>query len=93
MVERDFSTYEDYELLNLMKLNNRGAFEEIYKRHWSSVLISAYNILKDKDACKDIVPQSIQITFHASLHGQLKFLELSIIEGHKELKVTGMHTA
>ncbi|MDN5205696.1 RNA polymerase sigma-70 factor [Fulvivirgaceae bacterium BMA10] len=55
MEERDFGTYEDQELLNLMKLNNKGAFDEIYKRHWSSLLISAYNILKDKDACKDIV--------------------------------------
>ena len=53
--ERDFSTYEDHELLNFMKLNNKGAFEEIYKRYWSFLLISAYNILKDKDACKDIV--------------------------------------
>ncbi len=53
--EEHLGTYEDYELLNLMKLNNQAAFEEIYKRYWSSVLISAYNILKDKDACKDIV--------------------------------------
>ena len=55
MEERDFKTYEDYELLNLMKLNNKAAFEEIYKRYWSPLLISAYTILKDKDACKDIV--------------------------------------
>ena len=55
MEEKDFRTYEDHELLNLMKLNNKAAFEEIYKRHWSTLLVSAYNILKDKDACKDIV--------------------------------------
>lgn len=52
---KDFSQYSDQELLTLMKVNNRDAFNEIYSRHWSKLMLSAYRVLKDKELCKDII--------------------------------------
>ena len=52
---QDLSGYSDQELLTLMKADNRSAFTEIYSRHWSKLMLSAYQVLKDKEICKDII--------------------------------------
>lgn len=51
----DLTNYNDHELWSLVRLNDRGAFNVIYERHWSILMISAYNVLQDKEVCKDII--------------------------------------
>lgn len=59
------SPYKDYteaELLKLIKGDSYAAFNEIYGRHWNVLFGSAYNILRDKDACMDLI-QDIFVWF------------------------------
>lgn len=48
--ERDEKT-----LLRLLAQGNEEALTLIYRAHWQSLFLSAYNVLKDKKACEDIV--------------------------------------
>ena len=50
-----YSTYTDNELLRLLSRNNIEAFDNLYTRHWAEMYKSAFFILKEQDACKDIV--------------------------------------
>lgn len=47
--------YTDRDLLRLIAENNFEAFDLLYKRYWAEMFKSAFVILKDSDACKDIV--------------------------------------
>ncbi|HMO31638.1 MAG TPA: sigma-70 family RNA polymerase sigma factor [Lacibacter sp.] len=49
------SAYEDRDLLALLRDDSREAFEEIYRRHWMSLLNAVYKRMKQSDASKDIV--------------------------------------
>lgn len=51
----EYVNYHDKELWNLIRLNDRKAFETIYHRHWSKLMMSAYNVLQDKEVCSDIL--------------------------------------
>ena len=48
-------TYTDQELIKLLSEDNREAFEKLYARHWEELFKTAFAILKDRDASKDIV--------------------------------------
>ena len=39
-----------------------GDFEAIYERYWSKLYLSAYSLLRDKQACEDIV-QEVMVEF------------------------------
>ena len=76
---KDIENYNDLQLWSLVKLNNREAFEILYRRHWSRLLISAYNVLKDREVSKDIVQDVFtdlwvkrRTTFISSMSGYLK---------------------
>lgn len=43
------------QLLGLIKEGDYDAFNEIYNRHSSSLYGAAYNVLRDKEACMDIL--------------------------------------
>jgi len=45
----------DAEIIRNLKNGEAGAMEMLYKLHWKALYISAYNILKDKEACEDII--------------------------------------
>lgn len=47
------SSEED--LLNLLKANDYNAFNEIYHRHASALYGAAYNIIRDKEICMDLL--------------------------------------
>lgn len=47
--------HSDQELLKLLSEDDRDAFEKIYARHWELMYKTAYTILRDTDASKDIV--------------------------------------
>lgn len=52
MSYKDCSTQE---LLELLKQNKRGAYNEIYERYWKKMLLIAWNHSQDKTVAKDIV--------------------------------------
>lgn len=45
----------DQELINLLRRGNEAAFNMLYKRHWADLYKFAFSILRDQDACKDII--------------------------------------
>jgi RNA polymerase sigma-70 factor (family 1) len=57
-----YRTSDEGELLKLIKEGSYPAFNELYERHWSALYGSAYNILRDKEACLDLV-QDIFVWF------------------------------
>ncbi|MCL4547738.1 MAG: RNA polymerase sigma-70 factor [Bacteroidetes bacterium] len=44
-------------LLESVKKDERTAFKELYRRYWSKLYIYAYNVLKDKNTCEDIIQE------------------------------------
>jgi RNA polymerase sigma-70 factor (family 1) len=50
-----YSSYTDPELLLLLSQDDQDAFDILYLRHWPDLYKSAFFILRDKDACKDVV--------------------------------------
>jgi len=57
-----YSAYTDQELLALVKADDYAAFSEIYERHGDALYGAAYNILREREACRDVV-QDIFIWF------------------------------
>jgi RNA polymerase sigma-70 factor (family 1) len=57
-----YSTHTDQELLALIKADDYAAYTEIYARHADTLYGAAYNILRDREGCKDII-QDIFIWF------------------------------
>jgi len=52
----NYSRLSDNELAAIMA-DDSAAFTEIYERHWSAMYRSAYNVLRDENACLDIVQE------------------------------------
>lgn len=57
-----YKTLGEDELLNLVKEGSYPAFNEIYERHWNALFGCAYNMLRDKEACMDLL-QDIFVWF------------------------------
>lgn len=49
------SNNNDLSLLARLAHSDESALTEIYKQYWQQLFISAYNVLKDKAACEDIL--------------------------------------
>lgn len=47
----------DNNIVLRLRQNDEGALTELYNVHWRSMFISAYNLLKDKELCEDIVQE------------------------------------
>lgn len=47
--------YTDHELLKLLSDDDRDAFDKIYARHWEDMFKTAFSLLRDTDASKDVV--------------------------------------
>jgi len=45
----------DQELIILLCRGNEAAFSMLYKRHWADLYKFAFSILRDRDACKDLI--------------------------------------
>jgi RNA polymerase sigma-70 factor (family 1) len=45
----------DVELLNRLRENDTQAFEIIYKKYWKNLYMTAFSILKDRQASEDII--------------------------------------
>ncbi|MGN7821268.1 RNA polymerase sigma-70 factor [Chitinophaga sp. 22536] len=47
--------YSDLELISLLKRGEVAAFDLLYSRHWSGMYQAAFYLLRDQNACMDIV--------------------------------------
>ena len=50
----DYINFSNSDLIERLNHDDRGAFNEIYKRYWKGLYLFAFNILKDEDACMDV---------------------------------------
>ena len=48
-------SYEDHELLYLLKANNELGLKYIYDKYWKRLYISAFSIIREAGPCEDIV--------------------------------------
>lgn len=48
-------SHEEKMLLQQLKDGSEAALTLLYKAHWQSLFLTAFNVLKDKKACEDIV--------------------------------------
>lgn len=47
----------DVQLIDRLKSGDDGALTAIYKKYWQQLYLSAYHILKDEQACEDIIQE------------------------------------
>lgn len=69
-----YSSYSDDQLTGLLKSGDQAAFTEIYNRYWLAAYRSAFNILKDDEACLDVVQDVFVWLWHN--RGQLNIANL-----------------
>ena len=70
---------EDKELIDRLRDGEESALTELYNRFWQSLFMSAYNILKDKELCEDIIQDIFmniwnnreKLEIHISLKGYM----------------------
>ncbi len=53
----EYRNYSDEELICLLNQGEKKAFDEIYRRYWNPMFQSAYNVVRDWDACMDIIQE------------------------------------
>ncbi|TDQ06202.1 RNA polymerase sigma-70 factor [Pedobacter metabolipauper] len=72
---KSFPEYNDHDLGILLRDGAQDAFDEIYRRHWKTLYQSAFNILKDKEPCLDIVQEVFVLLWknHGNLTEVLSF--------------------
>jgi len=47
----------DVQLIDRLKSGDESALTAIYKKYWQQLFLSAYNVLKDKQACEDVIQE------------------------------------
>ncbi|MDB5120266.1 MAG: polymerase sigma-70 factor [Sphingobacteriales bacterium] len=53
----NIKSFEDVQLMNRLRLGDDMALKEIYKKYWHLLFSSAYKLLKDQQACEDIIQE------------------------------------
>ncbi|MTI33252.1 RNA polymerase sigma-70 factor [Xanthovirga aplysinae] len=54
---KELNQLNDKALLSYIQQGNEMALANLYDRYWDMLFISAYKVLKDEEACKDIVQE------------------------------------
>lgn len=54
---KEYQMWPDTELLELLRLDDRKAFEMLYNKYSGKVYHVAYNLFRDKDVCEDLVQE------------------------------------
>lgn len=49
--------YDEKKLLSLLTIGSEEALKIIYQKYWQRLFLSAYNVLKDREACEDIIQE------------------------------------
>lgn len=57
MIPKSQDMSPDQKLIKQISDGNELAFAHFYDKHWDALFISAYKVLKDVEACKDIVQE------------------------------------
>ena len=47
----------DIQLIDRLKMDDETALSAIYKKYWEQLYLSAYHVLKDSQACEDIIQE------------------------------------
>src|SRR3569833_704755 len=63
------NNWTETELLDQLRRDDRLAFETIYNKYWSKLYISAYKLLRDRQASEDIV-QEVLVQLWVKRHKQ-----------------------
>lgn len=75
----------DMQLIDRLKSGDESALAAIYKKYWQQLFMAAYNVLKDKQVCEDVIQElfiklwncrsNIQITvsLKAYLHASVRY--------------------
>lgn len=94
MLDKNPQLWPEEKLLELMRLGDQTAFKQIYNRYSSSLYLSAYNLLRDKQACEDVVQEVFVklwirreelkiVTLSAFLHTAVRYNVFTIIRAGK----------
>jgi RNA polymerase sigma-70 factor (ECF subfamily) len=70
----EYEMWPDAKLLDLLRLDDRKAFEILYHKYSRKIYHAAYNLFRDKDVCEDLV-QELFIDLWAK-RGQLNITSL-----------------
>ncbi|WPP50771.1 RNA polymerase sigma-70 factor [Catalinimonas niigatensis] len=57
MKSEGLSEHSDGKLWDLVRQNDRVAFEEIYRRYWSKIYYAAYKVLKEQEISSDLTQE------------------------------------
>ncbi|NWG26997.1 MAG: RNA polymerase sigma-70 factor [Ignavibacteriaceae bacterium] len=57
MEQRKLIDLTDSGLFNSIRNDDKVAYKVLYDRYWSRLYMYAYNVLKDKDLCEDVVQE------------------------------------
>ncbi|MDB5286795.1 MAG: polymerase, sigma-24 subunit, subfamily [Mucilaginibacter sp.] len=55
--EQEYQMWPDAKLLDLLKLDDRKAFDMLYKKYSAKLYYAAYNLFRDRDVCEDLVQE------------------------------------
>lgn len=66
-----YSAYNDQELADLLKAEDRVAFQEIYDRYWPSLYLHVNRMLREEDLAQDIVQDLFIWLFENAAYSQI----------------------
>lgn len=81
----ELKLFDDFVLIDRLSQGDEGALNLIYKKYWQILFTSAYNILKDKQICEDIIQElfiklwtnrdrlEIKVSLIAYLHASTRY--------------------
>lgn len=58
------SLNQDTILINRLRSGDESALTELYNRFWQALFVSAYNVLKDRELCEDIIQDIFMNIWH-----------------------------
>ncbi|MDD7888009.1 RNA polymerase sigma-70 factor [Flavivirga sp. 57AJ16] len=92
-------TNKDNEIFDRLKNDDKKALTELYNSYWKPLFISAYNLLKDKEVCEEIIQDvfidlwnsrkrlQINISFQSYLYACTRYKVFSQFRKKKIIKV------
>jgi RNA polymerase sigma-70 factor (family 1) len=55
--EQEYQMWPDAKLLDLLRLDDRKAFDILYKKYSPKLYYAAYNLFRDREVCEDLVQE------------------------------------
>lgn len=98
-MKSNLSVLLDSELYQLVKEDNKPAFEVIFDRYWKRLFVYAFRIYKDEKICEDIIQEIFISLWEKSIDTNILNLEAYLIRSVKykianhirDLKFTPVH--